>query len=105
MSKSLKKEQIELLRFEKQLLALGSGLAALSAGAGAQAANVVGDFANEHAADMQAAYLKLVEAVQAAHVAIESSAVSAGVQLLQARGQPKEDPPVLEAALSLFGMR
>lgn len=105
MSKSLKKEQIELLRFEKQLLALGSGLAALSAGAGAQAANVVGDFATEHVAEMQAAYLKLVETVQAAHDAVEASAVGASVELLQARGQPKVGASVLEAALSLFGMR
>ena len=103
MKKSLKKEQIELLRFEKQLLALGSGLAALSASAGAGAANAVGEFANEHVADMQVAYLKLVETVQAAHDAVEASAVSAGVDLLQARGQPKVS--VLESALSLFGIR
>ncbi len=105
MSKSMKKEQVALLRFEKELLALGSGLAALSAGAGAEAAEKVGDFTKEHASEMQAAYLKLVETVQAAHDAIESSALAAGYQLLQARGQPKEDPPILEAALSLFGMR
>lgn len=103
MSKSLKKAQVDLLRFEKQLLTLGSGLAALSAGAGAQAADVVGDFANGHTAEVQGAYLKLVETVQAAHDAIQSSAVGAGVELLQARGQPKVS--VLEAALSLFGMR
>lgn len=103
MTKSLKKEQVDLLRFEKELLALGAGLAALSAGAGAQAANVVGDLAHGHAAEMQTAYLKLVETVQAAHDAIGTSAVGAGVELLQARGQPKVN--VLEAALSLFGMR
>ena len=84
-------------------MTLGSGLAVLSASAGAGAANVVGDFANEHVAEMQLAYLKLVETVQAAHDAVEASAVSAGVDLLQARGQPKAS--VLEAALSLFGMR
>ncbi len=103
MTKSLKKEQVDLLRFERELLALGAGLATLSAGAGAQAANVVGDFANGHVAQMQTAYLRLVETVQAAHDAIETSAVGAGVELLQARGQPKVG--VLEAALSLFGMR
>jgi hypothetical protein len=103
MRKSLKKEQVDLLRFERQLLALGTGLAALTAGAGAQAAAVVGDFANEHSAEMETAYLKLVETVQAAHDAIEASAAGAGVELLQARGQPKVS--VLEAALSLFGMR
>ena len=103
MTKSLKKAQVDLLRFEKQLLTLGSGLAALSAGAGAQAADAVGDFANAHVAEMQGAYLNLVQTVQAAHDAVQSSAVGAGVELLQARGQPKVS--VLEAALSLFGMR
>jgi len=105
MSKSMKKEQVALLRFEKELLALGSGLAALTTGAGAVAADKVGDIANSHMIEMQSAYLKLVETVQAAHDAVESSALAAGFQLLQARGQPKEDPPVLEAALSLFGLR
>ncbi len=104
MTKSLKKEQVALLRFEKELLALGTGLATLSAGAGAQAAEIVSDVPG-HVTKLQSAYLDLVQAVQAAHDAIESSALAAGVQLLQARGQPKEEPPVLEAALSLFGMR
>lgn len=105
MKKSLKKEQVALLRFEKELLALGAGLAVLSQGAGANAAEVVGEVSTTHATKLQEAYLNLVAAVQVAHDAIESSAIGAGVQLLQARGQPKEDPPVLEAALSLFGMR
>lgn len=105
MKKSLKKEQVALLRFEKELLALGAGLAALSSGPGAAAADVVGKVTTDHAALLQSAYINLVEAVQAAHDAIETTALGAGVQLLQARGQPKEEPPVLEAALSLFGMR
>lgn len=104
MSKSLKKEQIELLRFEKQLLGLGSGLAALTAGAGAQAEGVVGDFVGEHALEIQQAYLNLVETVQTAHAAIEASAVNAGVSLLQAAGQPKPEPPVLAVAKAILGI-
>lgn len=104
MTKSLKKEQVDLLQFEKQLLTLGAGLAALTAGAGASAKDAVGDFAGEHAAQIQHAYLNLVEKVQAAHSAIEASAVQAGYLLLQARGTPKEEPPVLEVAKSLLGM-
>lgn len=103
MTQSLKKQQVDLLRFEKELLALGASLAALSAGAGAQAATLVGGSAHERAVDVQTAYLALVQTVQAAHDAIEASAVHAGIELLQARGQPKVG--VMEAALSLFGMR
>ena len=53
MKKSLKKEQIALLRFEKSLLTLGSGLVALTVGAGAEAAKTVGPVADAHAAAMQ----------------------------------------------------
>jgi hypothetical protein len=104
MSKSLKREQVELLRFEKQLLGLGSGLAALTAGAAASADEVVGGLAGEHADAVRTAYLNLVETVQAAHSAIESSAVGLGATLLQAGGQPKPEPPVLELAKSILGI-
>ncbi len=104
MKKTLKKEQVELLRFEKELLGLGAGVVALTAGTAVKAQDAVGGFVGDHADAIQQAYLKLVETVQAAHIAVEASAVSAGFQLLQARGEPKEDPPVLEAAKSLLGM-
>lgn len=103
MSKSLKKQQVALLKFEKELLALGASLATLTVVTGAQTAEIVGDLANRQTAEMQDAYLKLVASVQNAHDVIEATALGAGVDLLQARGQPKAS--VLEAALSLFGMR
>jgi hypothetical protein len=104
VKKSLKKEQVELLNFEKQLLGLGAGLVALTGGAGARAENAVGDSVGAHAQQIQDAYLNLVETVQAAHSAIEASAVQAGYHLLQAQGQPKVNSSVLEAAKSLLGM-
>lgn len=104
MTKSLKKEQVELLKFEKQLLGLGAGLAALTGGAAVRAEAAVGGLTGDHAEQVRNAYLKLVETVQAAHSALETSAVQAGCQLLQAQGEPKENPPVVEAARSLLGM-
>lgn len=103
MKKSLKREQVDLLKFEKQLLGLGAGLAVLTAGAGANAQKVVGELAGDQAANIQHAYLNLVETVQAAHNAIESSAAAAGAELLRASGTPK-DPPLVEIAKSLLGM-
>ena len=103
MKKSLKKEQVDLLKFEKQLLGLGAGLGALTGVAGAKAETIVGDVASTHAANMQSAYLNLVETVQAAHDAMETSALEAGVTLLNARGTPK-DPPLVEIAKSLLGL-
>ncbi|MEM8935740.1 MAG: hypothetical protein AAGC77_04975 [Pseudomonadota bacterium] len=104
MDKDLKKEQVDLLKFEKQLLGLGAGLSALTAGAAASASDKVGDVAVTHTQNVQQAYLNLVETVQAAHDAIETSAAEAGFRLLQARGTPKEVPPVAEVAKSILGI-
>jgi len=101
--KSLKKEQTALLRFEKELIGLGAGLGVLTAGAGASAQNVVGDMAAEQAEAIQSAYLNLVETVQAAHYAMESSAAAAGAQLLHASGTPK-NATLMEMAKSALGI-
>lgn len=101
MKKSLKREQIELLRFEKQLLGLGAGLSALTAGAAASAADKVGQIAPAQAEQVQQAYLNLVETVQAAHDKVESAAVQTGAEFM-VRGVPKERT-LLEIARSLLG--
>ena len=103
MAKDLRRAQVELLRFEKQLLGLGGGLAALTAGAAASAEKVVGPLAAEQAADIQTAYLKLVETVQAAHNSVEVSALAAGANLLQTKGDPK-NVQLLELAKSALGI-
>lgn len=103
MSTNLKKDQVELLKFEKQLIGLGAGLAALTAGAGANAQRVVGDVAADQAENIQQAYLNLVETVQAAHNAIESSAAAAGAQFMHASGTPK-NTALLEMAKSVIGI-
>lgn len=103
MKKNLKKDQVELLKFEKQLLGLGAGLAALTAGAGANAQKVVGDVAAEHAENIQKAYLNLVETVQAAHNAVETSAAAAGAHFMHASGTPK-NTALLEMAKSVVGI-
>ena len=104
MTKSLKKEQVELLKFEKQLLGLGAGLGALTAGHGAAAQSAVGEISAEQAEKVQHDYLNLVETVQSAHNAIEASAFKAGVTLLRADGAPKQEPPLVEVAKSLLGL-
>lgn len=102
--KSLKKEQIELLRFEKQLLGLGAGLGALTTGAAANAADAVGDVASSHTEEVREAYLNLVQTVEAAHNAIERNAIDAGYSLFQANGVPKDRQPIVEVAKSLLGI-
>lgn len=103
MKKNLKKEQVQLLRFEKELLGLGAGVAALTAGAGAGAEKVVGELASQQVANIQQAYLDLVETVQAAHNAVEASAAAAGAHFIQASGTPK-NTALLEMAKSVIGI-
>ena len=103
MKKSLKKEQVNLLRFEKQLLALGAGLGTLTAVNGAKAEALVGGVASEQAETVRQAYLQLVESVQAAHTALETQALEIGVDIMRAGGEPKE-PPLLEMARSVLGL-
>ena len=79
-------------------------MAALTAGAAASAQDMVGEVVTDQTGLIQQAYLNLVETVQAAHTAIETSAVDLGLALLQATGAPKEDPPVLELAKSILGL-
>lgn len=100
---SLRKEQVELLRFEKELIGLGAGLAALTAGAAANAEKVVGPVAKEQAEAIQAAYINLVQTVEAAHYAIEIDAISVGARLFQAKGDPKNQM-LLETAKSALGI-
>lgn len=103
MARSLRKDQIELLKFERQLLSLGAGLATLTAGAAVNAGEVVGDLAADHAGMIQEAYLNLVETVQTAHNAIETSAAAAGAYFMHAGGAPK-NATLLEMAKSVIGI-
>lgn len=102
MTKSLKKQQVALLKVEKQALTLGAGIAALTATSGAHAEEVLGETVAAHAETVKAAYLNLVATMQAAHDAMEATAQAVGAELLQARGTPKD--PVLEGAKSLLGL-
>ena len=100
MTKSLKKEQARLLRLEKEIVALSAGIATLTGGANAK--ELLGEPFADHAAKLTDAYLNLVQTVQAAHDAMNERALAAGIQLLEARGTPK-DPP-LEAVKSILGL-
>lgn len=103
MKNSLRKEQLALLKFEKQLIGLGAGLGALFAAAGPSAKTIIGVVPADENAKVQEAYLNLVEAVQSAHNAMEQSAISAGAELLKATGVPKTQS-LTEIAKSVLGI-
>lgn len=103
MSKSLKKEQVSLLRFEKQIVGLAGALAA-----GGVVAKAVDEKLNTSEgaaayAEIQSALVHLADVTSRAHEVINSKAVSAGLETLQASGgTPKRS--VSSAVASLFGI-
>lgn len=100
--KDIRKEQLVLLRFEKELARLAAFVAAGSATA-ASAATVVESEAATGAYDrIRDALVHLAEVTTDVHAAMNAQAIEAGARLLQAGGAPKE-PPV-EVVRSLLGL-
>ncbi|MEO1251390.1 MAG: hypothetical protein AAFW81_03470 [Pseudomonadota bacterium] len=103
MSKDLRKEQLVLLRFEKQI----AGLAAMVAAGAAVAKSVDGKLHASEAtaayAEVQSALVKLAEATSQAHETLGARAAESGAQLLQASGGvPKRS--VSSAVASILGI-
>lgn len=101
----IRKEQLVLLRFEKQI----AGLAATLAAAGASAAQAADEKLAEPVAsaallDLQTALMQLAQATADAHAVLNAKALEAGVVLLQASGgTPKKDPPSVVASILGLG--
>ncbi|MEM8772497.1 MAG: hypothetical protein AAGD92_12685 [Pseudomonadota bacterium] len=103
MSKDLRKEQILLLRFEKQI----AGLAAILAAGGAAAKTVDGKIHASEAsvayAEVEAALVNLANVTADAHDALNAKANSAGAHLLEtAGGIPKSS--VSSTVASILGI-
>lgn len=104
IAKDVRKEQIVLLRFEKELARLAAFVAAGSATA-ASAATVIDSEATSSAySKIQDALVHLADVTSAVHSAMEAQAIEAGVRLLQAGGAPKGDPPAAEVVRSILGI-
>ncbi len=100
--KDIRKEQLVLLRFEKELARLAAFVAAGSATA-ASAAVVIDSGAASGAYDrIKDALVHLAEVTTDVHAAMNAQAMEAGARILQATGAPKE-PPV-EVVKSLLGL-
>jgi len=105
MKKDIRKEQLVLLRFEKQI----AGLAAILA-VGATAAKAADGklHASEGAAayaDIQAALMNLAEVTGNAHEVLNAKALEMGAQMFQTTGGglPKGDPPAVVASILGIG--
>ncbi|MBB5519704.1 hypothetical protein [Amphiplicatus metriothermophilus] len=99
----IRKEQLALLRFEKQLLALAA-VVATGAEAAKAANEKLGSTAGAEAfASLQNAVMTLATAASQAHEALSVRAAEAGARVLQASGGvPKKDPA--QAVASILGL-
>jgi ABC-type transporter Mla subunit MlaD len=102
--KDIRKEQVVLLRFEKQLAGLAATLAT-----GAALAKGVDDKlgsaeASEAIAKAQGALMDLAHLANAAHHSLNAAAMDVGARVLQTSGGiPKEEPPQVIARLLGLG--
>lgn len=89
----IRKEQLALLRFEKQLAALAAVLATAGGAAKAADAKLGAADASEAFVAAQNALMTLAEATGSAHAALNARAIEIGARVLQASGGiPKTEP-------------
>ncbi len=102
MTKDVRKEQVELLKFEKKLAGLAAFVAAGAATAASAADKVNADVTLKAYADISNALVHLADVTSMAHSALEASVFEAGVRALQVNGAPKNPPS--EVVRSLLGI-
>lgn len=86
MTKDLKKEQLVLLRLEKQIAGVAAILATGAASAHAADAKLATTEASAAFGEIQTALVKLAEATGQAHQVLNAKAMDAGLNILQASG-------------------
>ncbi|MEQ1930296.1 MAG: hypothetical protein ABL957_07145 [Parvularculaceae bacterium] len=102
ISKDIRKEQIVLLRFEKELARLAAFVAAGSATAASAATMIDAEASSGAYSQIKGALVHLADVTTQAHAALNAQAMEAGARILQAGGTPKE-PPV-EVVRSILGL-
>ncbi|MBT8471681.1 MAG: hypothetical protein HKN14_06375 [Marinicaulis sp.] len=104
MTKDLRKEQLTLLRFEKQIAGLAATLAAGVAVAKTADGKLHATEAQTALADVQTALINLAEVTGKAHDALNVKVIEAGAKVYEASGGvPKGDPPKVVASILGIG--
>ncbi len=104
MMKDLRKEQLALLRFEKQIAGLAATLAAGVVVAKGVDGKLHASSGTEAYADIQTALVNLAEVTSQAHDVLNAKALEVGAKLFEAAGGglPKIDPD--GAVKSILGL-
>ena len=103
MTKDVRKEQLTLLRFEKELAGLAAIVASGAVTAASASEKIGGETAHQAYADIQTALVHLAEVTAQAHNSLEANVETVGLKVLEASGGvPKGDPSVV--IRSILGM-
>ncbi len=101
----LRKEQLALWRFEKQIAGLAATLAALAVTAKGVDGKLHASSGGEAFTEMQTALVNLADVTAKAHEMLNAQAMQAGAQLLEAAGGGRPKPVVSsEAVRSILGI-
>ena len=103
MTKDVRKEQVQLLKFEKKLAGLAAFVAAGSATAASAADKVNAEATLKAYADISNALVHLADVTTKAHAVLEASVIEAGVRALQLNNGTPKNPPS-EVVRSLLGI-
>lgn len=99
----LRKEQLILLRFEKQMIGLAATVAAGAAAVKTADAALSGE-ASVALGNVQSALMHLAQVTSDAHAALNAQALEVGARFIQAGGgTPKTQPPQVIASLLGIG--
>jgi len=103
MKKDIRKEQLVLLRLEKQIAGLAATLAVGAGAAKAADGKLDASVSTQAYAEIQAALMHLAQVTGQAHETINAKALEVGARVHQATGGlPKGDPH--KAVASLLGI-
>lgn len=98
--KDLRKEQVELLRIEKDIKKLATKVAALSS---AGAVTSLG-LAHAEMIELKTAIVDVAEKTSKLHQQAEQAAVDQGMRIMEATGGPKDPHMVVETFKSILGL-
>lgn len=99
----IRKEQLALLRFEKQLVALAATLVAVGGAAKAADAKLGVTSGADAFASLQNTLMTLAQATGEAHAALNAKAIEVGARMYMASGGiPKKEPG--EGVASILGI-
>ena len=104
MTKDVRKEQVQLLKFERKLAGLAAFLAAGSATAASAADKVNAEATMKAYADIQNALIHLADVTTKAHAALEASVIEAGGRALEVDGGGAPKNPPSGVVRSLLGI-